>query len=657
MDQTKHWWEGYPWRMIQTNLREIDMEDIDAEKYAQSLQNFGATVVTLNAAGIIASYDTKLDFHTPSDYLHGDSLQAIIDACHKRGIRVIARTDFSKIRYALYEKHPDWVYRDKDGNIVNYNGDVQTCPNGGYQGEAIFTILREVLSTHSFDGVFCNMAGFLVMDYSGVYHGPCHCEGCKTKFKAAYGLDVPDKDEPKNPDYRKYIAFRNACTAEHRKRLIATVRDIDPELAINGVDYIRTESNTEIGVSSWQFSASSNARLSAGPQRKRPADNASVDFIGFRYRDTSVSPALMALRQWQSLANAGSVSLFIMGHLDNHKDVSGFAPTKEVFDFHKAHESLFTKMVSAAQVLLVHRPMMARVDTTMAGWIKALTFCHVPFDEVKLNEMNADVLAGKKLVILPDCAMLKPEMAQLLDSFVEKGGQLIASGDTGLVQDRQMLQSLGVTGVKERRKGCMSSVFMVEGGAEATFKACAETAYIPFGAELTVCEYAEDAEKYLHLIPEHPFGPPERCYYTEVTDVPGVIVHSYGKGKAVHIPWKLGAFYYSEGWQNTLNVFHDVFFGLCGLPELAPDLTPMAELVLGSCEGKTVVQLINESGCFANNYFAPAPLRDIRLALPGLTGREKPVTLRGGKAELHETKQGYELVLNELVDYEAIILE
>ena len=144
MEQRKHWWQGYPWRMIQTNLREIDMEDMDAEKFAQDLQDFGATVVTLNAAGIIASYDTKLDFHTQSDYLHGDSLQAVIDACHKRGIRVIARTDFSKIRYPLYERHPEWAYRDRDGNIVNYNGDVQTCPNGGYQGEAMFTILRHV---------------------------------------------------------------------------------------------------------------------------------------------------------------------------------------------------------------------------------------------------------------------------------------------------------------------------------------------------------------------------------------------------------------------------------------------------------------------------------------------------------------------------------
>lgn len=60
----KHWWTNYPWRMIQTNLREIDMVEIDAETYAQQLADYGATVVTLNAAGIIASYQTKLEFQT-----------------------------------------------------------------------------------------------------------------------------------------------------------------------------------------------------------------------------------------------------------------------------------------------------------------------------------------------------------------------------------------------------------------------------------------------------------------------------------------------------------------------------------------------------------------------------------------------------------------
>ncbi len=43
MNETKHWWQGYPWRMVQTNFREIDMDGIDAKAFAQSLADFGAT--------------------------------------------------------------------------------------------------------------------------------------------------------------------------------------------------------------------------------------------------------------------------------------------------------------------------------------------------------------------------------------------------------------------------------------------------------------------------------------------------------------------------------------------------------------------------------------------------------------------------------------
>ena len=49
--------------MVQTNFREIDMDGIDAESYARSLADFGATVVTLNAGGILASYESKLPYH------------------------------------------------------------------------------------------------------------------------------------------------------------------------------------------------------------------------------------------------------------------------------------------------------------------------------------------------------------------------------------------------------------------------------------------------------------------------------------------------------------------------------------------------------------------------------------------------------------------
>ena len=96
------WWKDYPWRMIQTNLRQIDMRDIQAEQFVKDLQSFDATVVLFNASGIIANYPSELEYEPVNEYLEGDSLAAIIGKCHEAGIRIMARTDFSKVRQAVY---------------------------------------------------------------------------------------------------------------------------------------------------------------------------------------------------------------------------------------------------------------------------------------------------------------------------------------------------------------------------------------------------------------------------------------------------------------------------------------------------------------------------------------------------------------------------
>ncbi|HEY5466945.1 MAG TPA: hypothetical protein VIL27_07945, partial [Clostridia bacterium] len=127
----KYWWNDYPWRYIQTNLREIDMLDIDAKQYVKDLQEFHANIAMINTSGILASYPTQLKYHFQSPCLKGDSLAAIIAECHKAGIKVMARTDFSKIRRPIYEQHPEWAYISPEGKIVDYNGDVHACINGG----------------------------------------------------------------------------------------------------------------------------------------------------------------------------------------------------------------------------------------------------------------------------------------------------------------------------------------------------------------------------------------------------------------------------------------------------------------------------------------------------------------------------------------------
>ena len=651
-----HWWETHPWRMVQTNLREIDMADIDAVVFAQELKEFGATVVNLNAAGIIASYDTKLAYQPRSQYLTGDSLLQVVDACHAQGIRVIARTDFSRIRREVYEQHPDWAARLADGDIVDYNGYVSVCPNSEYQNRYLFDILKELFTSHPFDGLYCNMSSFYLTDYNGTFHGVCQCDVCRGLYKKETGRELPPAVDPRDPALADYIAFLGRCSTRHKAKLTAFVKALNSELAIDGVDFMRSEVSVDYGRPNWVYKASSNSRLAAGPQRARPSDDASVDFTGFRHRHISAPPALMALRQWQNLANSGCLSLYIMGRLDNHRDVSGFEPTRRVFQFHKAHEDVFAGLQSAARTVLLHTGGWKRTEEEAMGWVRILTESHIPFDEMPLSGLGSlEQLAGKQLLVLPDIARIPKMQAALIDAFARAGGTVLATGGTAQGKGSAPLQCLGVANVRETRRGLRSSMLEIPGAERATFPRCVQAPYVDFGDQLLCIDPSGGAKTYLRLIPEHPFGPPECCCFTKKEEIPGLVVSPCGFGRGVYLPWKGGALYQREGLANPFLFLQDVLFGFCGVQDLAPGLTPMVELVLCQKEEQLVVQLVNGTGCFANSWFAPVPVRDIHLSLPGVSGAVR--TLNGGRLTVQEKSGALEVVLDVLDEYEAIVIQ
>ena len=152
------WWNRAPYRLVQTNLREIDAT-MDVNAYVQSMVDASATIVLINVGGIVANYPTKLPYHYKNPFMKGDLVGDLIKGLHSKGIKVIGLFDFSKINETLAAQKPEWLYVSTAGKNVNYNNQVHTCPNGGYQQEYGMEILKEAITAYPLDGIFFNMIG------------------------------------------------------------------------------------------------------------------------------------------------------------------------------------------------------------------------------------------------------------------------------------------------------------------------------------------------------------------------------------------------------------------------------------------------------------------------------------------------------------------
>ncbi|MFO7697785.1 MAG: beta-galactosidase trimerization domain-containing protein [Anaerolineae bacterium] len=623
-----YWWDDRPWRMIQTNLREIDMLDIDAGRFVADLQSFKATNVLFNCAGIIASYPTDLAFQFQSPFLKGDSLERIIEVCHAADIKLLARTDFSKIRRPIYEQHPDWAYRTTAGDIVDYNGDVHACLMGDYQQKFAFEIIDELLTRYAVDGIFFNMGGFQTRDYSGNNYGICHCDACRRGFGEAYGLALPAREDMFDPVYRKYRLF----TAREVKALNTRVHDlihrIRPDIAIDR-DYgrrsgfIRQEANTAVdrALPHWQYQASSNTRWAVGTYPELISTSTTVDFIDFPYRHVTVSPQQQKLRLAQSLANGGQLDWYLMGRLDNHADRSGYEPIREVFQYHAAHEDEYRHNQPLADVLLLNDTRCG--DAEARGWYRMLSENHFLFDAPLLETALERDWSGYKAIVLPDVRYLSDALAQKLDNFVTLGGALISVHQSGFYDDSYeqrpapALASLGIERLEQGRTDTRSSYFELHDGDRPALPSLADTDLVYLDGAYLYCAYEQGVERRLRLVPPHMFGPPERCYYDTVVDRPAYTVRAVGRGQAIHVPWLPGSLFHRQGYVNTAWFMADLLEHVAGIAPLGGNLSEQVEVTrMRNRAGYDLVHLVNISGHFGVSFYQPVTMHDLEVELP-----------------------------------------
>ncbi len=523
LEPKAEWWLDEPFRLIQTNLREIDAIDFDIDVYVKSLHDIGANTVLINVGGIVGNYYTDLEY----PYLKINLIKEVVERLHSENIRVIGRFDFSKLNEAYAAKNPDWLYKGVQGEEVNYNGQVHTCVNAGYQQEYSLKILDEALTNFPLDGVFFNMIGYVTRDYSNIYHGICQSDACHDRFhKWSNGLDLPQEENMDDPAFRQYQSFKGETSSELFFMIHDLIKSHGNHIAINtythaGTDFYRKESNSHAslydGKVTWEYSAAHNVKSTIGSWKNKQSSNAAVHFYGYPARHSADAQWLTQQRLVQNMMYGGGLDFYCIGRLDNLEDRPVLKNVQDVFQFHKAHEKYLHHTQSGNKVLMLHD---GQSGGEYRGIFEMLTENHVLFDVMEHWCLGSDEMPQEietyEVLVLPDISRLSEEQVTLLDNYVEQGGKLLATGlpstkdEIGNPMEKVRLKALGVRPEYEHFEKVQGTYFRVFGQEkEALGSETFEGFDLVYAwEEGMLCQLEESATGYLGFIPPAMIGPP-----------------------------------------------------------------------------------------------------------------------------------------------------
>jgi hypothetical protein len=648
------WWMT-PRRMIQTNLREIDA-GMDLDAYVAALRDVRANVVLFNVGGIVANYPSELPYHYRNPFMQGDLTGEVVGRLHAEGIRVIGRFDFSKVNEAIAREHPEWLSRDLEGNAFPaYNGQVPTCLNGGYQQKAKFAILGEAIDRYPLDGVFFNMIGYPRSDYSGRNLGICQCDGCRSRFRAASGLELPRR--PGDDAYPRYEAFCRETVADQFERVNRLIKGKDLDLAIctytpAGVDVIRSESNTPHGRGTYEDSEKARRTLLEHPGKM--LSNAAVHFIHYPQRHSSVSPHLTRRRLLQQMVNGAWLDFYCIGPLHAQEDRLGLDEVRDVFRFHAENERWLIDTAERADAGLAIDA--ARGSDEYRGLFKILSEAHVPFDLVSLERSD---LAAYPMLVVPVAGAMSSSAARRLDEYMEQGGRLLLSGSVP--------ESLACAGAGSRKATigrAQGSYVRIrpEDKKRLGEPVLEKLDLVYLDGDLGTYDVEDDVEGLLRFIPPAMFGPPEKCYYTEVSDVPCLFYRKYGRGAVAWLPWQVGAHYERQGHAGHAALVTGAIERLLESPRrLRLEASPLVEVNhrVGRDGSFEWVSLINHSGLLERVLHEPLPMRGLAIELkPGIKVRSARLLRAGTALDFALDGDGtLRCTVPELRSYEVVLFE
>ncbi|MDY3557967.1 beta-galactosidase trimerization domain-containing protein [Gemmata sp. JC673] len=421
--------------------------------------------VTLSEVGFVdplyAYYDSKL-LKRRSPHVPLDRVKKDIEEYQKLGVRILGVYP-PTLQGEVWELHPDWrrIATDTDQvpevDLKKFAHGGMLCPLGPY-GDFFIDVLCEIATQ------FPAVSAF---SFDGLHHaGGCYCKHCRANYTSDTGGPIPKRDMQSDA-FRKYLHWAD-------RRLEALVQRMQQRLKAL---------NPDIALVTWTTNAGRFGHLLDIPRNMPARLNLLFDapdqefWMDETNRGASVVPAFGAAYVWavtnhrtafaepylMSRGNPYGKDSFPAHEVERRVLLvltHGAGPSLAVLQPERLKPAVKNSLaaVTERKPWLTHKrpePWAAllvsdntrvfygrssgqveeRYLANVFGFFRAALEEHLPVNLINDWNLTPDDLAPYKVLVLPNAACMSDEQCAAVAQFVERGGGVVASLDTGLCDE------------------------------------------------------------------------------------------------------------------------------------------------------------------------------------------------------------------------------
>jgi hypothetical protein len=649
-------WYRRAYRWGQTNITEKDPVRYDIAWWREQWKRTQVQAVIINAGGIVAYYPSRFPLHHQAEFLGGrDLFGELTKAAHDDGVFVMARMDSNRTAEDFFKAHPDWFTRDVEGRPYRAADKYITCINSPYYDEYLPGVLREIVERSRPDGFTDN-------SWAGMgRESICYCENCARTFRARSGKALPRKTDWDDRVYREWIqwsyarriavwelnnrvtreaggpdciwAGMNSGSVTAQARSFRDLKEISARADIMMLDHQRRDDET-----GFQQNGDTGKRVHEmlGWDKLAPESMAMYQSGPGYYRVAS-KPAAEA-RMWMIAGIAGGIQPWWHYVGAYQEDRRMYRTPGPVMAWCKVNEAFLVNRTPVATVGLAWSQRNTdffgrddpgdRVDAPYTGFMHALVRARIPYLPVHLDDIDRH--RGRvTTLILPNLGAISDAQATALRRFVQDGGSLVATGQTGMYDewgdprsDSALADLFGcrrVSPAPRLREGARQGSqgehtylrltpelrARVDGpkagdepppGGERheVLRGFEETDILPYGGTLSPLTVDAGALVPLTFVPPFPTYPPETSWMRQPkTDIQGLVLSEHGRARVAFMPADIDRRYAREHLPDHARLLANIVRWASGRLPLTVDGPGLIDCHLYEQPGRLVLHLVN----------------------------------------------------------------